>query len=66
MIVCSRESKVCMIHRCNSCRGIQAIQNFLIQFLKQTQEPEEEYESDENEELTINFKQWTTTDRMIY
>ena len=40
MIVCSRESKVCMIHRCNLFAGIQVVQHFLIQFLRQTQEPE--------------------------
>ena len=62
-IVCSRESKVCMFHRCNLCPGIQVVQNFLMQFLKQAQEPEEYFESDENEELTIDFKQWTMTDR---
>ena len=60
MIVCSRGSKVCMIHRCNLCAGIQVVQHFLIQFLRQTQEPEEDFQSDENEELTIDFKQWTT------
>ena len=64
MIICSRESKVCMIHRCNLCPGIQVVQNFLMQFLKQAQEPEEYFESDENEELTTDFKQWTTTDRI--
>ena len=63
IIVCSRESKICVIHKCNLCPGIQVVQNFLMQFLKQTQEPEEDYESDENEELTIDFKQWTTRDR---
>ena len=63
MIVCSREFRECMIHRCNLCPAIQVVQNFLMQFLKQAQEPEEYFESDENEELTIDFKQWTTTDR---
>ena len=63
IIVCSRESKICVIHKCNLCPGIQVVQNFLMQFLKQTQKPEEDYESDENEELTIDFKQWTTRDR---
>ena len=63
IVVCSRESKICMIHRCNLCPGIQVVQNFLMQFLKQTQEPEGYFESDENEELTVSFKLWTTTDR---
>ena len=52
-----------MIHRCNVCPGIQVVQNFLMQFFKKAQEPEEYFESDENEELTIDFKQWIRTDR---
>ena len=43
-----------MIHRCNLHH---------MQFLKQTQKPEEDFQNDENEELTIDFKQRTTTDR---
>ncbi|XP_047129865.1 uncharacterized protein LOC124809907 [Hydra vulgaris] len=62
MIVCSRKSKVCMIHRCNSCPGIQAAQNFLQQYLTQNDDPEEQYDSDENEQ-SVDFKQWATTDR---
>lgn len=63
MIVYVRESEICMIHRCNVCPGIQVVQNFLMQFLKKAQEPEEYFESDENEELTIDFKKWIRTDR---
>ena len=62
MIVCSRESKICMIHRCNNCPGIEAAENFLQQNMTQTHG--QEYENDEDEEeRTIDFKQWTTTDR---
>ena len=63
MIVCSRKSKIFMICRCNLCPGIQAAYNFLMQFLKQIQEPEEDFESDKNEELTTDFKQWTTRNK---
>ena len=49
-----------MIHRCNLHPDIKAVQT---QFLKQTQKPEEDFQNDENEELTIDFKQRTTTDR---
>ena len=61
MIVCSRKSKVCMVHRCNLHPDIKAVQ---MQFLKQTQKPEEDFQNDENEELTIDFIQRTTTDRI--
>ena len=60
MIVCSRESKVSIIHRCNLCPGIQIVQNVLLQVLKQAQEPEVYFESYKYEEFTIDFKQWTT------
>ena len=66
MIVCSRELKVCMIHQCNSCPSIQAAQHFLQQYLIQDDDPDEQYESgesDENEQSTVDFKQWITTDR---
>ncbi|XP_065684929.1 uncharacterized protein LOC136097009 [Hydra vulgaris] len=61
-IVCSRKSKVCMIHRCNSCPGIQHAQNYFQQYLAQNDDPKEQYDSDENEQ-SVDFKQWTTTDR---
>ena len=51
-----------MIHRCNSCPGIQAAQIYFQQYLTQNDDPKEQYDSDENEQ-SVDFKQWTMTDR---
>ena len=32
-IVCSRESKICMIHQCENCQGVENVQQFLYDYL---------------------------------
>ena len=68
MIVCNRDSKECMVHRCPSCPGVDNLLGFLKQKLmsniaeNETADESSEDEDDEDDE-TITFKQWTTTDR---
>ncbi len=69
MIVCSRDSKQCMVHRCPTCPDGSALIKFLEQSLKE-EEPGVDVSSDDNEEQddteeeeTIAFHQWTTVDR---
>lgn len=51
-IVCSRESKMCMVHRCPDCPGKDALTRLLnFQF------------KDYDEEDIIHFQQWESTDR---
>jgi len=53
IMVCSRDSRQCMMHRCENCPRIVPLQRFLnIQLF-----------SDEDGCENITFKQWTTTDR---
>ena len=52
-IVCDRNSKECMVHRCESCTGVNGAKLYLEQFLR------EKFEFHED----ITFKQWVTTDR---
>ena len=49
MIVCDRDSKTCMIHRCDDCPGTQYLQNFLSETLTSADEE-------------ISFQQWQSTD----
>ena len=49
MIVCDRDSKTCMIHRCDDCPGTQYFQNFLSETLTSADEE-------------ISFQQWQSTD----
>jgi hypothetical protein len=56
MIVCSRDSKECMVHRCPNCPvDTEALENYLLCELQP--------EIDEDEPLNIQFQQWTTVDR---
>ena len=32
-IVCSRESKICLIHRCENCQGVENVEQFLYDYL---------------------------------
>ena len=52
MIVCDTESRICMIHRCDSCPGKDA----LLEFLKTTI-------TDLDSDDKILFQQWRSTDR---
>ena len=69
MIVCNRDSKECMVHRCPSCPGKQKIQTFLEENLLRNESDNDDCDSDDNNdendenEETIAYKQWTTTDR---
>lgn len=51
-IVCNKESKECMLHRCENCPGKSALKNFL-------QKQIVDYDCD----TFITFKQWVHTDR---
>ena len=68
MIVCNRDSKECMVHRCPSCPGVDNLLGFLKQKFSsniaenETADESSEDEDDEDDE-TVTFKQWTTTDR---
>ena len=42
MIVCSRESKICMIHRCDNCPGIEPVTHFLQHYMKNAPSSEED------------------------
>ena len=55
VLVCNTESKSCMLHRCDNCPGISALQLFIESKLKETM-----LEKDES----VKFKQWTSTDRV--
>ena len=66
MIVCNRDSKECMVHRCPSCPGVDNLIGFLRRkFSSNSEENETDEESseDEDDDETVTFKQWTTTDR---
>ena len=73
MIACDRNSNVCMINRCKSCPGINKVEKKLQEHFQLTGEPQKvssnEHESrthdfdEEEEESTITFKQWVTTDQ---
>ena len=55
VLVCNTESKSCMLHRCDNCPGISALQLFIESKLEETM-----LEKDE----CVKFKQWTSTDRV--
>nr|XP_047146075.1 uncharacterized protein LOC124818971 [Hydra vulgaris] len=61
-IVCSRKSRECMVHRCNQCPGIQNIINYMTANLLQNEGSFEENDKVDEDE-TIEYKQWSTTDR---
>ena len=84
MIVCNRESKVCMIHRCASCPGIESVEAYLKRELQRVDpgkmplsdeigavnycdESETSTDDEDNDldEISIEFNQWTTTDRSM-
>jgi hypothetical protein len=59
MIVCSRDLKECMVHRCPNCPvDTKALENYLLHELQ----PEID-EDGEDEALDIQFQQWTNVDR---
>ena len=62
MLVCNRDSKQCMEHRCKSCPPMRNLEEYLLQQFETQNDNEEEYE-DNIEEQIIQFQQWTTVDR---
>ena len=74
LIVCSRNSKECMIHRCPNCPGIEPLKNYLREQFKMRPNDQDESDADtsdtdstfteeEEEDYEITFCQWTSTDR---
>ena len=52
-IVCSIDSKLCMLHQCDECPGTYGLQQYL------KSKPEDAILQDE----VVNFKYWISTDR---
>ena len=66
MIVCDRESKKCMVHRCESCPGINNVMTTLKRvFFSIDDDDDNENDSDKDISVDefITYKQWTTNDR---
>lgn len=72
LIVCNRDRKECMIHRCPNCPGIEPLKNYLREQLKVRPSDQDETSADESgvgntfteeEDYDITFSQWTSTDR---
>ena len=62
-IACSRESKICMTHRCENCQGIENVEQFLYDYLNSNDPNDtDDDREDDAEETEIKFKQWTMTD----
>ena len=51
-LVCDTENKICMVHRCQNCPGIDGLLNKLMEMF-----------SDMDDEEPIHFQQWQSTDR---
>ena len=64
-IVCSRESKICMIHQCENCQGVENVEQFLHGYLNPNDpnDLDDNNDADDAEETEIEFKQWTMTDQ---
>ncbi len=54
LIVCNKDDRACMIHRCEKCPGQEAVRKFIAEKL-------ESYGMDDDD--IIQYKQWTHTDR---
>ena len=60
LIVCDRDSKECMIHRCESCPGVNAVKKFIEgDFMKAN----DDCQVDDYDDFEIIFQQLTTSDR---
>ncbi|XP_071839778.1 uncharacterized protein [Apostichopus japonicus] len=62
MMVCDRDNKECMIHRCKDCPNVDEIRQYLQSHLQENEEDCEDGDAGPEDEF-IEFKQWTTTDR---
>ena len=65
MIVCDRDSRDCMIHRCASCPGIESMKQHLNTILLTPDVDVDDDGDDDNDDYdqTIIFQQWTTVDQ---
>jgi hypothetical protein len=71
MIVCDRDSKECMVHRCSHCPGIEPLKAFLTKALIRNESDDSnadssdnsDSENDESDDPEITFNQWSSTDR---
>ena len=50
--ICDTENKICMVHRCQNCPGIDGLLNKLMEMF-----------SDMDDEEPIHFQQWQSTDQ---
>ena len=64
-IACSRESKICMIHQCENCQGVENVEQFLHGYLNPNDpnDLDDNDDADDAEENEIECKQWTMTDQ---
>ena len=60
LIVCDRNSKECMIHRCESCPGVNAVKKFIEGELMKA---DDDGQVDDYDDVEITFQQWTTSDK---
>ena len=68
MIVCSRENKICITHRCEKCPGIHQLEKYLEAKLMNSIDDEftgfDDIEATDNEEEEIvTFNQWVNINR---
>ncbi len=63
MMVCDRESKKCMIHRCEKCPPTSVVEKYMAEQLQPQLQFENENSFIQEDEEIINFKLWTTVDR---
>ena len=61
--ICSRESKICMIHWCENCQGVASVAQFLYDYLNPNDHNDfDDDREDDAEETEIKFKQCAMTD----
>ena len=58
LIVYDRNSKECMIHRCESCPGVNAVKFVEGQLMK----ADDDGQVDDYDYVEITFQQWSTSD----
>ena len=71
MIVCDRDSKERMVHRCSQCPEIEPLKTFLTKALTRNESDDSDADSLDNsdsenvesDDLEITFNQWSSTDR---
>ena len=59
-IISSRESKICMIHPCENCQGVENVERFLYDYLNPNDpnDTDDGREDDAEERLNLNSGQW--------